>query len=512
MTTVEPPADNSPRFAQLAATAFEAIYHKLAPHRAAARDEAITAWLDGHEADAVALARQVIGDVAAHPDLPDEARPIFDLLLRPEHQTQAVLTVLGIYPIVSAFVMAAVGPFVQDVSNIAWNAHPSIPLPPADAALAVLRNNIDAGFGAHEAAQSGMDQKRFDILVHNTGEPPGLLQLLELYRRGELDEAALLKGVRQSRVRDEWFDAVKALRFAPPGSLEVIAGTVKGHLPDGESRTLFEQGGINPMHYEWMLATAGRPPGAEGLMQLYNRGIIDENTFGEAIRQSDIQNRWIPELLQMRRYLPPPRTIVSMLHHGAIDDAKATELLRWHGVFPDDIALFLAEGHASRTATTKELSLSNVRAMYGDGLITRDVAVVDIVKLGYAQAEAVQIVELVDAQLVQRFRNAAVAHTHTLFVRHRIVQTDASNELDRLGIRPDVRDHLLQIWLIERELNVVPLSLAQCQGAWRRGVMSNGEFANRVRALGHPESDIPFLKALAFPATKFAHARTVADV
>lgn len=512
MVGIEPDGGNAPKLAQIAAQAFEAIHHKLAPHRAAARDEAISAWLEGHEADAVALARQVLGDVLAHPDLPETAKPVFELMLRPEHQTQAILTVLGVYPIVQGFVSAAVQPFVQDVSNTAWGIHPSLPLSPAEIALGKLRDtlgNIDA---YKEAAMSGINRTRLDVLELNTGEPPGLGQLLEAFRRRIIDQPTLQKGVRQSRVRNEWFDTILALRYEAPSPMQALAGAVKGHLDDAQARKLYEEGGGKPDHYDWQYATAGRPPGAEGLLSLLNRGLITEDDFHEAVRQSDIQNRWSDALLAERRYIPPVRSIIPMVRSGAIDDNYARELFKMHGVVDRDIDIYLAEGHSHKTQHVKELTLANVRAMYLDGLATRDAAHADIVALGYADDLATQLLELADQQVVQRFRSAAVSHIHTLYVHHRIAQDDASNELDRLKINAHVRDGLINVWNVERKTNIVTLTLAQCQGSWRRHVMSDEEFRTRVIQLGHTEDDVPLLKALAFPPSAFHNARGVDDI
>lgn len=512
MTALEPPGDTSPRFANLAAQAFEAIHHKLAPHKAKLRDDAISAWLEGHEEDAVAIARQVIADVAAHPDLPAEAKPIFDLMLRPEHQTQAILTVLGIYPIVSSFVMAAVNPYSQDVANLAWAGHPSVPLSPAEIALGVLRNNAHIGDPYKEAAKSGADRDVLDALIYNTGEPPGVMQMLELFRRKEMDEDRLRTGVRQSRIRDEWFEDIVKLRFAPPSGAEAIMGYVKGHINEEDSRKYLEESGTNPVHWEWLKDTAGRPPGAMEMLGLVNRNLMSEEVFAEAIRQSDIQNRWIPFLLELRRYIPPTRSIVSMIRHGAVTDDYAKTLLGYHGVTAEDQVIYLAEGHAQKTLAHKELALGVVKSRYADGLDNREEATTGIEALGYTTAQAHDILELVDAQAVQRYRNAAVAHVHTLYVHHKIPRTEASGKLDALAIRHQVRDELISVWTIEREINVATLSLAQCQGAWRRGVMRDEEFANRVRALGHPDSDIPILKYLAFPPSDFNGGPSPADV
>lgn len=507
MSNDDVPTDSAPRVATLAAQAFEAIHHKLAPHRAAARDAAISAWLEGHEEDAVALARQVLRDVAEHPDLPAVAKPIFELMLRPEHQTQAILTVLGVYPIVSSFVMAAVTPFVQDISNLAWEGHTSLPLSPAEIALGKLRNTLGNIDPYHEAAKSGYDAQRLDILELNTGEPPGVMQMLELFRRGLLSQDDLLKGIRQSRIRDEWAQAVLDLRYAPPSGSEAIIGLVKGHLDEATAREIFQESGTDPKHFDWIHATAGRPPGAQGLLQLLNRGLITEDEFGQAVRQSDIQDKWIPALLAERRYIPPARSIVPMIRSGALSDEYARVLMGYHGIIETDQDIYIKEAHSVKTNAVKELSLSSVRSMYADGMVTKDVAIADVVKLGYQQELATELIELVDRQREQKFRNSAIDKVHSMFVKHRLAQSDASNDLDALGVTAPIRDDLIRLWLIERTISAVPLTLSQCQGLWRRNIMSNEEFHERVVALGHPAEDVPYLRFLSFPISEFPNVR-----
>jgi hypothetical protein len=433
------------------------------------------------------------------------------MLTAPEHQTQAVLTVLGVYPIISSFVQAAVQPFVTDVSNTAWSIHPSAPLTPAEAALAKLRNAPTTLSMTDEARKSGTDSERFAVMEYITGEPPGIEQLLELYRRDELSRDDLLKGVRQSRVRDEWFNAVLALRFAPPSPLEVIAGAVKGHLDDGTARTYAEQGGLAPKHFDWVRATAGRPPGTVEMLELLNRGEITEADFAAAVRQSDIQDRWIPELLALRRYVPPVRSIPVMLRHGSITDARATELLKDHGVTDADIPLYLAEGHAAKVEHIKHLALGEVRSLYHARMISHADATLDIEALGYTTQEAAQMLALVDSARARRYQEAAVSRVHALYVTHRIDVTEAQLDLDRMGVDPAERDELLRLWRLETQANVRILTLAQVQGAWRRSVMTTAEASRRIVELGYHADDVPSLLALAISPTHFTQ-RTPKDL
>ena len=510
MTANEPP-DAQRRLAHVAADVIEALWTRTAPKRAEMRDAAISEWLEGHEAEAVALSHQFVAHLADDPELPDHVRDVFRLMTAPEHQTQAVLTLLGVYPIISAFVMAAVQPFVTDISVKAWKGHTSLPLTPAEVAVGRLRNvptNIDL---TSEAAASGIDAERLDFLEWITGEPPGLMQLLEAFRRGIITEDTLHRGVLESRVRDEWFPTVLALRYQPPSPLEAVAGAVKGHLTDAEAEAIAQQSGLDPEHYAWVKATAGRPPGIMEMLSLLNRGLIDETTFGDAVKQSDVQDRWIPDLLNLRVYLPPVRSIPVMLRHGSISDERAAELLRDHGVRDEDIPAYIHEGHSAATEHVKQLALAEVQNLYFAGMLDRATAALDVEALGYSATQTDLILGLVDTRRERRFAEASINRVHSLYTNHHVTRTEASNDLDRIGVDAAERDRLLAIWTLETQSNVKHLTLAQVQGAWRRSVLSTDDAAVRLVQLGYPVDDIPSLLALALPPTQFPQ-RTIRDV
>lgn len=479
--------------------ALEAVWHRLAPHRAAATDAMLDKWLEGHEDDAVAIARGVLSGVASHPDMPPEAAPIFDLLLRPEHQTQAILTVLGVYPIVSAFVMAAVGPFVQDIANTAWSAHTSQPLSPAEVALASLRGAMSDDDAAKEATLSGLNRQRFDILQLNTGEPPGLMQLLEAYRRGYIDQARLVRGIKQSRVRNEWVDVVEKLRFAPVSAGEVLAGLVQGHLELGDAADRLEQAGIDPSNLGWLYETHGRPPGVVELGALVNRGEMTVELWEQAVRESDIKNKYIPYLNALRRRLMPERTVVSAIRQGVITVEDGKERLRHLGFGESDVDALAGEASSTKVAHVKELSESQTMSAYAQRLISKAQATVRLAVLGYTPDEIALVIELGDHAHHARFQEAGISRVHAMFVAHKIDASAAAVDLDKIGMDHDARADLITLWTAEREANVQTLTLAQLQGLAHRGRIGFASYMERVVKLGWSKDDARATYFLAFP-------------
>jgi hypothetical protein len=427
-------------------------------------------------------------------------------MLQPEHQAQFFIALFAVQGIISQFVMAAVAPEVQTISNEAWPKRPVVPLTAQEAAVAVLKGKLPLDDGIRTAALSGVDIGPFGTMVAINGEPPALQELLLLYRRGQITEDRLATGVRESRVRDEWLPEILDLRYAPPSPAEVISGLVEGHLSADEALKLYQEAGLHPDNFQWMFETAGRPPGVVQMLTLLNRHQVTEDQVVAAIRESDVKNKYIDALLNLRWRIPPQRTIVSMIKNGVITDEKATEWLMDLGYHPEDVALFVKEGHATKLAAEKDLALGTVKALYADRLLNRGEAETAVRGLGYDAHETGLILDLVDLQRTARFRNAAVSRIHTLYVGHHLTRPEASADLDGLLVDPGERDALLGIWDLERQANVHHLTLAQIQGAAKRGKLHRPEFDQRVEAIGYLPADTDILWDEAFAPSKFPEA------
>jgi hypothetical protein len=498
-------ADDAAPAMPLVAAAEEAIgraHEAMVARSATARDDGITSWLEAFEAEHAGVLQQVLPTILAHPDMPPMVRDVLGKIADPVHQTQVLLGLVSVGSIVSGFVSAAISPEVQAVSNVAWSANADVPLSPAEMALAVLRGHADVDAGIRESAMSGISASRFDLLIANTGEPPGLQQLQEALRRGIIDQTTFAKGVRQSRVRNEWIDTLEALRYAPVPVGEVLAAVVQGHISQAEAAHRLDVAGLNPVDFPWLYETHGRPPGIFELLELVNRGEYSLADAEQAIRESDIKNKYIPALAKLRRKIPPMRSVVAMLHQGVITPAEAINKLRQLGYDEADAAAFAKEGAASRHAGVKALSQSQIHAAYAARMITRAKAATMLTALGYDATEVEMLLALADHERHAKFQNSAISRVHTRYVAHRITRQEAIGALGKIGVDPTGRDDLMALWDDERAANTPVLTLAQLDGMIHRGLITQAVYQQHVLALGYPLNYVPLLYALAFPPTK----------
>jgi hypothetical protein len=491
----------------LVGAATEAVIRAHATNLAAttaARDESLTRWLEAFETEHAGVLQRALTETLAHPQCPAVLRDILGPITNPVHQTQILLGFLSISSLVSGFVTAAIAPEVQAVANFAWNLNPDVPLTPADMALAVLRGVKTQDEGINEAALSGTNVDRFNTLVLNTGEPPGLEMLMEALRRKFIDEGRFEKGVKESRIRNEWTDTLLALRHAPIPVGTATAAAIQGYLTLAEFAHRLDVAGIDPVEAQLLYDTAGRPPGTFELAELVNRGEMSVADLEQAVRESDIKNKYIPALVLLRRKIPPMRSIVAAIHQGVLTAEQGIEKLMNLGYDAADAAMFAKEGTALKHTTTKHLAQGEIVRLYTERLIARPAAESMLENIGYDATESTWILDLADHARHAHAQATAVSRVHARYVAFHIDRLTASTAIDKLGIDTAGRDDLLGTWDDERAANAPQLTLANLHGLAERGIITQAQFRDRLLQLGHPAADIPLLWVLSWPVSKTA--------
>lgn len=212
---------------------------------------------------------------------------------------------------------------------------------PADAALAVVRNVITLGEGEAIAKQSGLHAPDFRLLEAITGEPLGLMQLLEAKRRGFIDDAMLRKGILESRVRNEWIPTAEKLAYAPIPTADAIDAWLRGHLGEAEARVIAEQNGIEPNQVAILEANAGSPPGDVQVLELLRRGKISEPQAVEMLRFGRLRDQFIPAIMGLKYSPLPAADAADAWLRGHIDTAQATAMMERAGLEPSDVPIAL---------------------------------------------------------------------------------------------------------------------------------------------------------------------------
>lgn len=408
----------------------------------------------------------------------------------------AQLQQLLLWNVASQLIGAALTPYTTALSNELNSLTPVVPLSPADAAEAVLRNAMPEADAAAEARFSGVSAERFAILAQLAGNAPDPTSLAVALRRGLIDPARYLEGIRQGRLRDEWADTVRELAVQQPSPQAMLDAYLEGQIGEAEARARFAALGGDPAYFDILFHTQGQAPTPTQALELANRGIIpwtgqgpDAVSFEQAFLEGPWRNKWAGPFRALGEYLPPPRTITAMHKAGSLPTAEATDLLKKQGLTDQLAAAYLHDSSAQKVAATKELAQSTVLALYRDKLIPRATAAAFLEALKYTTAEADYILQVEDMRVAERFLAAAVGRVHTLYAGHKIDQSAALEALATLGVASVEATDLVTLWGHERAANVRTLTPAQVEAAYGYGIVDQPTATAELVAMGYTPHD-----------------------
>lgn len=407
-----------------------------------------------------------------------------------------VLEQIALWQVGGSLINAALGPYMQALTNEVNRVSPLVPLSPAEAAVAVLRGVWSADKGADESLFSGVDRERFDVLARIAGNAPGPGDLAVALRRQLISDARYLEGIRQGNLRDEWAETVKALAVQQPSPTAMIDAYLEGQISEGQARELYRKLGGDPDYFDILYNASGQAPTPTQALDLANRGIIPWDGEGEGVvsfRQAFLEgpwrNKWEPAFRALGEYLPPPRTVTAMLGEGSLSRDEAVTLLRKQGLSAEMAAKYVNAGSNVKTAQTRDLAQGTILELYRDQLVDRGTAGGMLGALGYDPDEADFVLQIADVQLAQRYMTSAVSRVHTLFVGHKINDSTAQTVLAQLQVPAGNIPTLLSIWGYERAANVATLTAAQIAGAYKDELMTQAEAQTRLEQLGYTPND-----------------------
>jgi hypothetical protein len=362
-------------------------------------------------------------------------------------------------------------------------------LPPAILADAVLRGWMTEADGQTEAAKQGITPERFSIMLDDTGEPPGLMQLLEAYRRGIIDKPTLEHGIKESRVRDEWIPTVEALKYQPPSAAEAIDAAVKGHLDMQTAQEMAAVAGLDPANFDWRYKATGNPPGAGELVDLWRRGLVDEQHVIDALKQGHLADAYIPDILALRRKLLSGSELLMAQQTGNITGHEVIAGLLDLGYSESDAAILAATGSRAKIAADWQLAKQIVVDQYQIGSISKADAATYLTTIGYDQHEADSILAVADLARALQAQNAAISKIKSRFIAYKIDAVQAQNSLVDLQVPAEQVTTIITEWELAREANTPLLTPAQIADALHYTIIDQATAQAELERLGYSPQD-----------------------
>lgn len=366
-------------------------------------------------------------------------------------------------------------------------------LSPADLALAVLRQTISEDQAKGFAAQDGWNADQMDLILKNTGEPPGTMQLLEAYRRGFINKETLEHGILQSRVRDEWIPIIEKLRYSPMTVADAVRAVVENYMSTEDGAAIAQQNGLEPDHWPYLVESWGRPIAIGEMLELLNRGLVNEDQVKQAVRESDVKDKYVDIYMGLRRRLVPEYQIVNMIKDGAVTKDQALKMLAEWGYNQADSEAFVRLGAAKSTTPHHTLDKSDTIAMYTDGLLTKAQALTYLERLGYDKALSEDMIKLADFKRDSKATKLAMDGIEAQLKAHLIDKDQAVLSLQKIGLDHAQSEAYASMWLLARRVAVRMLTEKQILDAIGGGIISLEDGRTRLEAYGLSSGDVEIL-------------------
>ena len=249
-------------------------------------------------------------------------------------------------------------PGLQDLTNEAWQRHPSVPLEALLLAEGVAQGQVPYAWAKDEAERTGINGERFDHAVEIASTGPGVAQAFELWRRGEINEAGFRRAAKRAGLEQEWIDGLAKLfmHVLTPGELAAAIhrglipdpGLLKGEQPSGPRNVeqypvyqldaLTEALGSGYDHDKLgvLVGLQGLPMGPHEAAQALFRGIITHGDYIAAFNESNNRNEWAQAVLEQSRQIPTARDFFENALRGYHDFSWALEQAKRHGMSEAD--------------------------------------------------------------------------------------------------------------------------------------------------------------------------------
>jgi len=367
------------------------------------------------------------------------------------------------------------------------------PVSPADAALGLLRGNISRNDALKVASDWGLDECSFDLLVNNTGEPPGIEQLLEAYRREFIDEAKLTKGILESRVRNEWIPTLLKLRYSPMSVADAVNAVVQNHMTANDAEVIAQQNGLEPGSLPTLLETAGEPLSLTEMTQLYNRGEVTEADVEQALLESRLKPKYTKTAFKLHVKLLEPRTLSSAVAIGSLSHAEAISHAMAYGYSKTDATILVDEASKRKLITLHQQTIASVMSLYEQNAITEQTVTQALKSNGYDDAEVTVALKTAEYHREARIISSTMSAIRSKFIAHHIDEKTASGYLDAIGVPSAQRTYVMGLWSIEQAANVRSLTEAQIAKAVHLKLIDIKEGATRLIDMGYAPQDAALL-------------------
>lgn len=450
--------------------------------------------------------------------VPEEVATMLKSIHDPEHAVSAIAGQFLVYGVGFAVASQVLQPFLQEAANILWADNTYKPIDPSNLVTMAVRG-IDPDTTAVTpipdnlkaiAAMSGYSPQYFQAMTDAAGSPPAPQDLFQMWRRGIIDDAGLVAGLRQGDTKDSWIPSFTKLAYTTPTPIDLVRAAVQNQMTYEQANTIATELGLeppaflnnNPDWFRLLFNIAGRPPGPQEVGRMANRGIVDwsgtgpdATSFEQAIAESDVKTKWTAALTKLEAYYPTAGEARTLYQAGAITRDQLDKYLAGNGLDAELAAAFSFQATTQEVQQERALAKGEILTALYDGIINDTQATQLLGDVGYFGDVAKYMLETVHMRREIRAVNMAVRQVGSLYSHYKMTLEDARTSLHALGIADTESAALVEVWDIQRKPETRLPTAGELSAAVRYSGLAFDDAVTRMQNLGYTKFDATLIIA-----------------
>lgn len=303
-----------------------------------------------------------------------------------------------------------------------------------------------------EGSLQGYDAERMNLMYLMAGLPPGVMEGLEMLRRGIIDEARFREIVAEGHTKTKYTDNLLALRTHVISGYEAAGLRLRGWISADESYRLGALDGWAKQEMDLLYLNRGRPAAPGQMYTAAARGIdgplgrpMDEQQFMMGVQESDIRPEWGPMLWDSRFLYPSLFQLNRLVTGGAIDPVVGAEWATKARYAPEVVTALEASWRGQTGGTAAKWAGRGQSRLY------------------------------------------TVAHNE--YVSAGITEAQARTALTEVGVGSAEQDEVIRLWNAERTISRLELTPAEIRREYRKNIISVDEALAELEDRGMTSSD-----------------------
>jgi len=224
--------------------------------------------------------------------------------------------------------------------------------------------------------------------------------------------------------------------------------------------------------------------------EMLHRGLIGTDDLDTLLKISDYPPFWRDKLRKISYNVMTRVDVRRLLQAGLIDEGKTEQIYQQMGYTPEDAKLLTQFAVMGITQEERDLTKTDVLNLYEEGLTDRDTTAGNLVKMGYDNTEADDILKLSDVNIAKAARTDLINFTKEKYLAKKTDENTARSELAQTGLKASSIDRYILNWNRATEVESALPSMADIKRWFKLGYITEEKFKFFLSAHRHTQENI----------------------